>query len=378
MHGKNLLKTYSRTQATIALSSAEAELYATVQDASEGLGLAAMALDFGKVMVPWLYVDASAAIGIAQRKGLGKIRHLHTQSLWVQDAVREKRVYLDKVPGVDNPADMCTKHLDAQSLLKHMKATGMQARGGRSEVAPDLVRSKDKNDTLKVGDVSIESLTLDVEEDEECEMVESEGPFPDQHGTPWLRGGSSSFRGREPEEPVRELSGVHDRRRGRRVGSEGFTLPVMKGEKVKAHGRLSVLRDDCECRVETIADKGCEMSPADRRRTSIECPSTRVLPESGTCAWQSRRDARHRFSALSAGGEVQKVAPLQCIDRQSECAFDCVSVYRSADDTNGTCKHCTCQSMQAPDHVRAQATVARSRVLPQQQSDFVAVGAQEH
>ena len=59
MHGKHLLKTYSRTQSTIALSSAEAELYATVQGASEGLGMAAMALDFGKVMVPWMYVDAS-------------------------------------------------------------------------------------------------------------------------------------------------------------------------------------------------------------------------------------------------------------------------------------------------------------------------------
>ena len=69
MHGKHMQKTYSRTRSTIALSSAEAEFYATVQEASEGLGMAAMALDFGKVMVPWMYVDASAAIGIAQRKG---------------------------------------------------------------------------------------------------------------------------------------------------------------------------------------------------------------------------------------------------------------------------------------------------------------------
>ena len=78
MHCKHLMKTYLRTQSTIALSSAEAELYATVQGASEGLGMAAMALDFGRVIVPWMYVDASAAIGIAQRKGLGNIRHLHT------------------------------------------------------------------------------------------------------------------------------------------------------------------------------------------------------------------------------------------------------------------------------------------------------------
>ena len=68
-----------------------------------GAGHGAMALDFGQVMVPWMYVDASAAIGIAQRKGLGRIRHLHTQSLWEQDAAREKRVFLDKVPGLTTP-----------------------------------------------------------------------------------------------------------------------------------------------------------------------------------------------------------------------------------------------------------------------------------
>ena len=81
----------------MALSSAEAELYAMVSAASEGLGAKAMGLDFGVDMTILLHVDASAAIGVAQRKGLGKIRHLDTQSLWVQDAVRQRRVDLIKV-----------------------------------------------------------------------------------------------------------------------------------------------------------------------------------------------------------------------------------------------------------------------------------------
>ena len=82
-----LIKHYSRTQSTIALSSAEAELYATVSAASEGLGLAAMCGEYGQVLWPYINANASAAIGIAQRKGLGKVRHLDTQSLWIQDAV---------------------------------------------------------------------------------------------------------------------------------------------------------------------------------------------------------------------------------------------------------------------------------------------------
>ena len=99
LHGGHLSKAYSRTQAYIALSSAEAELYATVAAASEGLGLKAMSRDFGMSLDPYLNVDASAPIGIVQRKGLGKLRHLDTQSLWVRDAVCQRRVMVEKIRG---------------------------------------------------------------------------------------------------------------------------------------------------------------------------------------------------------------------------------------------------------------------------------------
>ena len=45
LHGKHLIKAYSRTQTNIALSSAEAERYATVAAASAGRRLKAMAID---------------------------------------------------------------------------------------------------------------------------------------------------------------------------------------------------------------------------------------------------------------------------------------------------------------------------------------------
>ena len=139
LHGKHLVKACSRTQSNIALSSAEAELYATVSAASEALGLKAMAKDFGTHLETDLHVDASAAIGIAQRKGLGKLRHLDTQALWIQDAVRCKRVSVEKVLGSENPADLMTKHLDGQDLVKCLKKLGGQVRQGRAKVAPNLV-----------------------------------------------------------------------------------------------------------------------------------------------------------------------------------------------------------------------------------------------
>ena len=70
LSGKHLVKACSRAQSNIALSSAGAELHATVSAASEALGPKATAKDFGVEFDTNLHVDASAAIGIPQRKGL--------------------------------------------------------------------------------------------------------------------------------------------------------------------------------------------------------------------------------------------------------------------------------------------------------------------
>ena len=72
MLGGCLSCTLSKTQSNIALSSAEAELYAMVHGASEGLGAQAMAKDFGLELRPHLFVDASAEVEfvVANRIGL--------------------------------------------------------------------------------------------------------------------------------------------------------------------------------------------------------------------------------------------------------------------------------------------------------------------
>ena len=92
MHGSHLIKAFSRTQSNIALSSGEAEFYSMVGASSEALGLKAMTRDYEEEISPWLYVNESAAIGVAQRTGLGKIRHLDTQTLWLQRAVKDKQI----------------------------------------------------------------------------------------------------------------------------------------------------------------------------------------------------------------------------------------------------------------------------------------------
>ena len=81
--GEHVLKAYCRQQKVVALSSAEAELYAMVAASVETLAMAAYAKDLGVSLECELFCDSSAALGIAQRAGIGKGCHLGPQGLWV-------------------------------------------------------------------------------------------------------------------------------------------------------------------------------------------------------------------------------------------------------------------------------------------------------
>ena len=59
-------------------------------------------------------MDSSAARGIFGRTGPGRIRHLHTRYLWVQEKVRRKELSTDSVKGDENEADLGTKILTGE------------------------------------------------------------------------------------------------------------------------------------------------------------------------------------------------------------------------------------------------------------------------
>ena len=67
MYGRHLLNNWNTTQNVEALSSGEAEYYGLVKKMMEELGV--------KIGVK-LKTDASAAKGIATRRGMGKVRHI--------------------------------------------------------------------------------------------------------------------------------------------------------------------------------------------------------------------------------------------------------------------------------------------------------------
>ena len=62
-------------QVTVALPSAVAELYAFTKGAAQALGMMTLIPDFGLNLNATVHTDASAAIGIVRRTGLGKLRH---------------------------------------------------------------------------------------------------------------------------------------------------------------------------------------------------------------------------------------------------------------------------------------------------------------
>ncbi len=159
--GEHTLKTYSRQQKVIALSSAEAELYAMVAASAETLAIIAYARDLGREMGGEVYTDSSAALGITLRSGIGKVRHLRTQGLWVQETRATGRLSYKKVLGSKNPADVLTKHVPAELLDRHLESIGVQIKSGRAITAPELnnvesliewyVEDKDGNDDGREG-----------------------------------------------------------------------------------------------------------------------------------------------------------------------------------------------------------------------------------
>ena len=108
-----------------------------VKGGSIGLGILSMLSDFEINLNTRLVikVDSSAAIGISNRRGLGKVRHIDVADLWLQDRVKRGEITVVKVPGETNLADGLTKYLDAAKLKHHIEATNQDILQGRHNMS---------------------------------------------------------------------------------------------------------------------------------------------------------------------------------------------------------------------------------------------------
>ena len=141
MKGSHCLKHWSKTQQNITLSSAESELVALVKGSCEGIGMCSLMEDLNgrNQGVVDMYTDASAAIGITQREGVGRTRHIDVGMLWIQQRQKTGTLGIHKVDTKWNPADVLTKHVPSEVMDRHLGSAGLGMREGRAEAAVELV-----------------------------------------------------------------------------------------------------------------------------------------------------------------------------------------------------------------------------------------------
>ncbi len=87
---------------------------------SRAIGLVAPYRDFGMVVEVRVATDSSAALGTAQHRGCGKVRHLETSTLLVQRVLKFGHFSLVKSHGKLNCAVLGTKHMDAATMKGHL------------------------------------------------------------------------------------------------------------------------------------------------------------------------------------------------------------------------------------------------------------------
>ena len=112
MMGAHPIKTWSSTQGSVALSSAEAEFYAMVDAVLKAKWMATLAQEMGfKNMMGKLVSDSSAAKSFVSRRGRGKMRHIEVLDLWLQKEIMKGLVKVVKILGEEEPGDLMTKFL---------------------------------------------------------------------------------------------------------------------------------------------------------------------------------------------------------------------------------------------------------------------------
>ena len=111
MLGNHMIKSWSSTQGPISLSSGEAELYGVVKASGMGVRYQALLDDLGLSLTVCICTDSSVIMGICSRQGLGKLRHVDTRTLWVQQRFRDGSLEVRKVRGEVSIQPTCLPYI---------------------------------------------------------------------------------------------------------------------------------------------------------------------------------------------------------------------------------------------------------------------------
>jgi hypothetical protein len=123
----NTVSWSTKKQATISLSSTEAELIAMCHAAKEGIWISNLLSEIGIECKPFLLrEDNIPCIKIAEEpREHQRLKHLDIKYLFVRDLIKEGKMKIKYLESSDQPADMMTKPLGRVLLEKHSKFIGL-------------------------------------------------------------------------------------------------------------------------------------------------------------------------------------------------------------------------------------------------------------
>ena len=117
---------WSRTQHCVSQSSGESEFYAIVEGLNEGIGLAQLIGEVGYNLEVRVLTDSAAGRAVLYRLGSGqRLRHVEVRWFHAQDLIQRGLASVMKIPGDRNPADLGTKAVTKETLMKLLPLAGI-------------------------------------------------------------------------------------------------------------------------------------------------------------------------------------------------------------------------------------------------------------
>ena len=99
-------------QNSVALSTWESELFAAITSGTKSLGIQGELMDLGYSCSATVATDSQSVIDHSKRRGHSVAsKHVGLRGLWLQEALVDGKLELEKVATAMNPADVCTKAL---------------------------------------------------------------------------------------------------------------------------------------------------------------------------------------------------------------------------------------------------------------------------
>ena len=155
--GRCLLYSFTRRQSVIALSSGEAEMYASASGVSEGILLRKVLAFLGMFLGLRAVSDSSANHAMNHRLGVGKVRHMDTKVLWLQQLIYKGLLTMTWQAGKDNNSDLGTKVFWKGRFLELREMCGLV---GPEAVAAQVTTTRGSPDVSQI--LALTTLLLEM------------------------------------------------------------------------------------------------------------------------------------------------------------------------------------------------------------------------